>query len=181
MLSNILQKLVVFFRRKYISSLRVFTINLDVKEITQESYLDLNPQVMEQFDICIDASKELDKKYPNKKMVQKSFCLVSFDKSLSSSEAGIELSKIGFKPAHFLESVLFFSKYRDILDNYVPVISIDAYVDGSEEIGLKRNHLYDLCLLSSEKGFSRIGDCEASEMMEGATFRPNVLFLAKAI
>jgi hypothetical protein len=114
---------------------------------------------------------------------QRKLYLVGFDKNLTSRQAKFELLRLGFCPADILETVLFFQKYLEDLHKYgLPIISLEAHFDEDKKVGLLENGLYALCLCSSlPPYFSGAGSIESSEFLEGATFRPGILFLVKPV
>ena len=107
--------------------------------------------------------------------------LVGFDKNLTTKQAEFELSRIGFHPASLLESVLFAQNYQERLHKYLPVISLNAYIDEDNKIGVIKDNLYCLCLYREDiPFFASPGEIEFNEY-SGSTFMKGTLFLVKPI
>jgi|GEM_PF-3348701 hypothetical protein len=114
----------------------------------------------------------------------KTLYLVQFDEELTTKEANHELSKIGLKPAGMLEMVLFFQKYKDTINRYLPIITLEAYFDVDKKIGLTKNALYAVGLKNSDdvkSAFFRIGEIEKEEFYNGMEIKKGVYFLVKPI
>lgn len=177
MLSDFLQRFTIFVRSKYISSLRVFLIDIGSFKLKEDVAAGLQKELKEVLKVYIDVYVNSRK---NSELTSK-LHLVRFDKGLTTVEAKNQLSMIGFRPANLLETIIFFQEYKDSVRSYLPLIALEVYLDVDKKIGLKNNDLYALSLFRDldEPKFSRIGELEAAESYEGVRFMQGTFFLAK--
>jgi copper chaperone CopZ len=173
-MKEIYRNLILFFRKKYISSLIKYDISVNPKYITEETKDLLTQEFKDMLEIHtvlfnknisdlnkrkIDWSKEIDTKLLSmgakneiekiNKSIKKveggnTLYTVNFDTALSAKEAKIEIQKLGLMPANFIETIIFIQEYASSLQK-LPIITIDGFFDYSKKIKILKSDTYSIC------------------------------------